>query len=551
VDSSSEKLIQQLNERARMFNPAWLLYVGAVLSLAGLTMLPTVPTVPSVPKLPDVTQPFNAERKSNTLDEYSMLTARYGEPDSITFAEADPRSPISVGTARYGSAHLDIVFVPNGCVEAYEQVTKGLANNSRRAALAKGKQKGLKQCVPLPNAGWTAVRYINFNGNYDIPNDTATARLDAITVKQSSPPLVERRGLPKTQSGPRPEMKSNAQSRLVEEQMRQDIARSRRSSEAAGRRVQYLSSAVLLGAIGLFVAGIFVHKNNAEKRTSRLFYELGEAEQQRFSIVQTALTHLAASHRIWRVKGESETSDWKRNAGASSLINRAPISVGCSCPPRVEANVPVPAIIMGQVSLFFLPDVILYWEAGTFGAIGYQDFRVEQSTTRFIEDGQLPADATVVDRTWRYVNKNGGPDRRFNNNVQLPVAQYGVLTMRSSRGLNIHLHTSNAQSSLAVVNCWRNLYGSAGQPQHPHSTEQSRIETPSGPRAQAFKMLGLNAIATPSEISAAYRHLAQLYHPDKVAGLAPEFQILADKRMKEINTAYELLKERGNPTQTA
>ena len=33
-----------------------------------------------------------------------------------------------------------------------------------------------------------------------------------------------------------------------------------------------------------------------------------------------------------------------------------------------------------------------------------------------------------------------------------------------------------------------------------------------------------------------------MYHPDKVAGLAPEFQALADTRMKEINAAYALLK---------
>ena len=546
VDSSSERLIQQLNERARMFNPTWLLYAAAVASLGGLSMLPTVPTVPTVPKLPDVTQPFSAERRGNTLDEYSMLTARYGEPDSIFFAEADPRSPIPVGTARYSTAHLDVVFVPNGCVEAYEEATRGLADNSRRSALAKGKKKGLKQCVPLPNAGWTAIRYINSAGNYDIPTDIATARLDGITVKQSSPPIVERRSLPKTQSHPRPEMKSNDQSRTAEEQMRQGIVQSRRSSEAAGRRVLYLSSAVLFGAMGLFVAGVFVHKNNAEKRISRLFYELGETEQQRFSIVQTALTHLAKSHRIWRVEGKSATSDWKRNAGASSLVRRVPISVGCAHPPRVETNVAVPSISMGSVRLFFLPDVILYWESGTFGAIAYHDFRVEQSTTRFIEDDYVPADATVVDRTWRYVNKDGGPDRRFNNNVQLPVAQYGVLILASSRGLNIHLHTSNAQASLAVVNCWRGLYGSTGRPQQSQSTDQSRIETPSGSGAQAFKMLGLNASATPADISAAYRRLAQMYHPDKVAGLAPEFQALADKRMKEINAAYELLKGRGN-----
>ncbi len=35
--------------------------------------------------------------------------------------------------------------------------------------------------------------------------------------------------------------------------------------------------------------------------------------------------------------------------------------------------------------------------------------------------------------------------------------------------------------------------------------------------------------------------MAQMYHPDKVAGLAPEYQDIAEKRMKIINAAYELL----------
>jgi hypothetical protein len=39
--------------------------------------------------------------------------------------------------------------------------------------------------------------------------------------------------------------------------------------------------------------------------------------------------------------------------------------------------------------------------------------------------------------------------------------------------------------------------------------------------------------------------------PDKVAGVASEFQALADKRVKEINTAYALLKGRGNPIHKA
>jgi DnaJ-domain-containing protein 1 len=36
--------------------------------------------------------------------------------------------------------------------------------------------------------------------------------------------------------------------------------------------------------------------------------------------------------------------------------------------------------------------------------------------------------------------------------------------------------------------------------------------------------------------------LAQMYHPDKVAGLGHEFQELADKKMRELNAAYETLR---------
>jgi hypothetical protein len=101
VDSSGERLIQRLNERANMFNPAWILYVAAVMSLIGLAMLPAVP---SLPNLPDVTLPLSTARGANTIDEYAALTARYGEPNSILYTEADPLAPFQWGR-HYTATH--------------------------------------------------------------------------------------------------------------------------------------------------------------------------------------------------------------------------------------------------------------------------------------------------------------------------------------------------------------------------------------------------------------------------------------------------------------
>lgn len=54
-------------------------------------------------------------------------------------------------------------------------------------------------------------------------------------------------------------------------------------------------------------------------------------------------------------------------------------------------------------------------------------------SARLIEEETPPAEATVVDQTWRYLNRNGGPDRRFNDNRELPIGLYGKIDLRASQ----------------------------------------------------------------------------------------------------------------------
>lgn len=56
-----------------------------------------------------------------------------------------------------------------------------------------------------------------------------------------------------------------------------------------------------------------------------------------------------------------------------------------------------------------------------------------------------------------------------------------------------------------------------------------------------YDVLGVTPTATFEEIKAAYREKAKQYHPDKVSHLGTEFQELAERRMKELNEAYEFL----------
>ncbi|MCP4368916.1 MAG: J domain-containing protein [Deltaproteobacteria bacterium] len=59
-----------------------------------------------------------------------------------------------------------------------------------------------------------------------------------------------------------------------------------------------------------------------------------------------------------------------------------------------------------------------------------------------------------------------------------------------------------------------------------------------------FEVLGIENDASQEKIKEAYRKMANKYHPDKVLHLGKEFQEIAEKRFKEVQKAYEILKEK-------
>jgi hypothetical protein len=170
------------------------------------------------------------------------------------------------------------------------------------------------------------------------------------------------------------------------------------------------------------------------KRTSVLFYDLEGEQQGKYLRLTDAFDHLMACSCKWHVQARGAINDMmtrKRNAGATNLVNRKDTGLTYALPAIVKSNVTPPSLRAGRQTLYFFPDVVLVADGNQFGAISYPDLRVEYQPSRFIEDGRVPSDAQVVDHTWQYTNKSGGPDRRFNNNRQLPVCLYDSLHLSS------------------------------------------------------------------------------------------------------------------------
>ncbi|MBD9369630.1 DnaJ domain-containing protein [Xanthomonas sp. XNM01] len=63
-----------------------------------------------------------------------------------------------------------------------------------------------------------------------------------------------------------------------------------------------------------------------------------------------------------------------------------------------------------------------------------------------------------------------------------------------------------------------------------------------GKRENPYRELGLTSDASDAEIDLAYRKLISQYHPDRMAGAAPELRAQAEQRARAINAAYDRIR---------
>jgi tetrahydromethanopterin S-methyltransferase subunit G len=321
----------------------------------------------------------------------------------------------------------------------------------------------------------------------------------------------------------------------------------------------FLIALSFIVTVGIWLLGIWIAwvTNQQEKlsRTTTLQYTLDDESKNKFADVQSAFELIAKSASLWRVISRTPTWDWKRNAGATSLIDRRRIRAGYMQPPFIQTRIKVYGISLESIQLFFFPDQVLVYQNGKYGAINYPSLSVSVSPTRFIEQDSVPHDSSVVDSTWRYVRKDGGPDGRFSNNRQIPIVQYGYIEFASQAGINLHFHISNLAYAQQFANTLSSYIRYLQTPNANSSSKESSRKSDNHSQAKkdegksslpkeenAYTILNVPNNASWEEISTAYKKMAQMYHPDKVAGLAPEYREIAEKRMKIINAAYGQLK---------
>lgn len=181
------------------------------------------------------------------------------------------------------------------------------------------------------------------------------------------------------------------------------------------------------------------------KGTVFLEYSIDEYQTDLIAKRSETILKVMQSDKVWRITRSSQVKDTKYSGGASTTVNRVLCKKIKKLPFPFKTNISVPCLKTNNEFLIFLPDKLLVMKNWKIGALNYESISTSLYTTRFRESQVIPKDAKVVGETWQYVNKSGGPDKRFKNNRKIPICLYGEWELTSKEGLHTIIMFSNSE----------------------------------------------------------------------------------------------------------
>lgn len=194
---------------------------------------------------------------------------------------------------------------------------------------------------------------------------------------------------------------------------------------------------IQIGWIVITFAGtVLLFYRDELKKSVVIVYQLENESETAYQNLHQAFKGLMECNGLWHIPATGSVQDTKYHAGANTLMERQPIKDKAADLPLIKSNVEFPVLSAGKQKLAFTPERVLVFENENVGAVSYTDLGIDVKFSKFVEEEPPPPDGKVIEQTWKYLNKKGGPDKRFKDNRELPVMLYEEIHFTSSSGLN-------------------------------------------------------------------------------------------------------------------
>lgn len=159
---------------------------------------------------------------------------------------------------------------------------------------------------------------------------------------------------------------------------------------------------------------------------------------KKYLVLLETYKNLITSERIWDITSSVSVDQKTTRSAAANAVTRRAVKFGFGNIDIIKSK--YNALHFENANggdIYIYPAFVAIVDAQKkFGLVDIREIDFNFHRQRFIEEEKVPKDATVVDHTWAKVNKNGSPDKRFKDNYQIPICQYGDMELTSTTGLN-------------------------------------------------------------------------------------------------------------------
>lgn len=170
--------------------------------------------------------------------------------------------------------------------------------------------------------------------------------------------------------------------------------------------------------------------NIAQEDVVKLRYdvigELSDDEKEKYVEFCESFKVLRNSENVWNVTTEIKNTEQKSWAGLS--IERKDYIFRCGGFNELNTPYEIPRITLkdNRIGIFY-PRFVIITTQNDFDVMPISSISLKHYNVKFQETGTIPSDAEQLGRTYRYVNKDGGPDMRYSYNPTIPIVLYGEI----------------------------------------------------------------------------------------------------------------------------
>lgn len=164
---------------------------------------------------------------------------------------------------------------------------------------------------------------------------------------------------------------------------------------------------LIIGGLGLFIKIIMLFTR------VKIDFDFTNDGRTLYSNMNDILIKLSKNKKVWAIN-ENKTM-------------REEVKISKKYPWFVSNKVNMYYIKLRNEKIYFTPSYLVIEKGSLAKGYSYNSIGITNTYDECKEEGIKPSDAYVIGESYKYITKDGYPDKRFSYNPKIPVCNYGCL----------------------------------------------------------------------------------------------------------------------------